>query len=506
MRLILLILSIAGLIAGCSSKEITFVPAPTIFHFASSASSILLGDNTVVTPLFSDGTGSIDQGVGAVTSGLSYAVSPSADAIYTLRVVNAAGAAATAELAVEVDNRPAAIRTFAAWPEQVGYGEASMLSWTIEGRARRLLLGGVSVLGRFFETIHPVRRQAFVLVSANAAGSDTRTVTVAARGLDLVAGNPDGYPGSADAIGSEARFRSPEGVAVDGSGNVFVADSGNHSIRKITSAGVVTTLAGLAGIDGSSDGTGREALFHFPTNLAVDDSGNIYVADFFNSTVRKVSAAGAVSTFAGKAGEIAAVDGPPWIARFRGPWGVAADRSGNVYVSDSLNHTVRKISAVAVTTIAGSAGVAGDIDGRGSDARFDFPSGIAVDDSGNVYVANGYGHTIRKIDPQGYVFTLAGFAYQPGNRDGTGTEARFHSPNGIAVDRAGNVFVADSGNSSIRKITPGGAVTTIAGSLRAEISLGPLPASLSFPAGMAITPAGDLIVTSQSLVLQITAP
>ena len=272
-----------------------------------------------------------------------------------------------------------------------------------------------------------------------------------------------GSAGSADGTGSAARFNGPYGVAVDGAGNVYDADSGSHTIRKITAAGVVTTLAGLAANVGSVDGTGSAARFRYPSGVAVDATGNVFVADHFNFTIREVTPAGVVTTLAGLAGVGGSTDGTGSAARFNGAYGVAADGAGNVYVADSGSHTIRKITpAGVVTTLAGLATISGSADGTGSAARFLNPNGIAADVAGNVYVADTFNHTIRKVTPAGVVTTLAGLAGSPGSVDGTGSAARFFDPNGIAVDGAGNLYVADTGNKSIRKITPAGVVSTYA--------------------------------------------
>jgi sugar lactone lactonase YvrE len=226
--------------------------------------------------------------------------------------------------------------------------------------------------------------------SLNGYATDAVTVTT-------IAGSA-GSSGSTDGTGSAARFNYPHGVAVDSSGNVYVADYWNHTIRKVTSAGVVTTLAGLAGNAGSADGTGSAARFDSPYGVAVDSSGNVYVADYGNSTIRKVTSAGVVTTLAGLAYNVGSTDGTGSAARFNYPRGVAVDSSGNVYVADYWNHTIRKVtSAGVVTTLAGLAGSSGSADGTGSAARFNGPSGVAVDSSTNVYVADQGNHTIRKI-------------------------------------------------------------------------------------------------------------
>jgi sugar lactone lactonase YvrE len=188
--------------------------------------------------------------------------------------------------------------------------------------------------------------------------------------------------------------------------------------------------------------------------VAVDSSGNVYVADYGNSTIRKVTPAGAVTTLAGLAGNPGSANGTGSNARFDSPFSVAVDSMGNVYVADSFNATIRKITpAGGVTTLAGLAGSPGSADGTGSAARFASPQGVAMDSLNNVYVADFYNDTIRKVTPAGVVTTLAGLAGNGGGADGTGNAARFSYPNGVAVDSAGNVYVADSGNNTIRKGT-----------------------------------------------------
>ena len=277
-------------------------------------------------------------------------------------------------------------------------------------------------------------------------------------------GRAGGVLGQRRRHGHHARFYYPYGVAVDSAGNVYVADTSNHTIRKVTPAGVVTTLAGLAGTSGSADGTGTNARFYYPCGVAVDSAGNVYVADTDNHTIRKVTPAGVVTTLAGLAGSYGSADGTGTDARFNHPYGVAVDSAGNVYVADTCNNTIRKVTpAGVVTTLAGLAGSCGSADGTGSTARFYHPCGVAVDSAGNVYVADTCNHTIRKVTPGGVVTTLAGLAGSAGSADGTGSDARFNYPSGVAVDSAGNVYVADTCNHTIRKVTPGGVVTTLAG-------------------------------------------
>jgi sugar lactone lactonase YvrE len=255
--------------------------------------------------------------------------------------------------------------------------------------------------------------------------------------------------GSADGTGTSARFSNPDGVAVDKAGNVYVADNFNDTIRKVTPAGVVTTVA-------------RQPCM----GMALDSAGNIYVVNQY-STICKVTPAGVVTMLAGLAGSVGSADGTGSAARFKLPNGVALDTNGNVYVADTYNYTIRKMTPVGtnwvVTTLAGLAGLAGSADGMGTAARFNEPNGVAVDNAGNLYVTDLKNHTIREVTPAGMVTTLAGLAGSYGSADGTGTAARFANPYGVAVDSAGNVYVTDSGNSTIRKVTPAGVVTTLAG-------------------------------------------
>jgi|CZKI01.1.fsa_nt_gi hypothetical protein len=306
-----------------------------------------------------------------------------------------------------------------------------------------------------------------------------------------------GVTGSADGTGAAAQFYGPEGVAVDGSGNVYVADHFNNTIRKIAPGGVVTTLAGTAGVTGSADGMGPAAQFNGPVGVAVDGGGNVYVADTLNYSVRKITSGGVVTTLAGTAGTPGSADGTGSAARFDRPLCAAVDGSGNVYVTDDNNNTVRKITPGGVTTtLAGTAGVRGSTDGTGPAAQFSSPAGIAVDGGGNVYVVDLYNCTIRKITPGGVTTTVAGAPGKAGSSDGTGPAAEFFEPFGVAVDGGGNLFVTTQEVSTVRKVTPGGVVTTIAGIVAYPGSadgIGPA-ARFEFPCGVAADGSGNVYV------------
>ncbi len=306
-----------------------------------------------------------------------------------------------------------------------------------------------------------------------------------------------GQFGSADGIGMATRFNRPSGVALDGAGNVFVADLGNHTIRKISPVNVVTTLAGAPGQSGSVDGIGTAARFTSPHDVALDSAGNIYVADLGNHTIRKVTPEGNVTTLAGTPGQSGSADGIGTVARFNFLLGLALDGDGNIYVADESSHTIRKITPTgAVTTIAGTPGQRGSVDGIGTAARFNGLGSAAIDSAGNIYVADLSSHTIRKITPQGVVSTLAGAAGQSGSADGTGTAARFNLPSGVALDSAGSIYVAEQLNYTIRKISPGGAVTTLAGAPGQSGSADGIGmvARLGGPIDVALDGAGNIYV------------
>lgn len=274
--------------------------------------------------------------------------------------------------------------------------------------------------------------------------------------------------GLVDATGTAARFNKPSGVAIDSAGSFYIADSANHCIRKITTAGVVTTFAGsTAGASGLVNATGTAARFNTPTGVAVDSAGNVYVADSLNMLIRRITSAGVVTTLAGGNGGVGPVDGTGAGAKFSQPQGITINTAGDLFVADTQHNAVRKVtSAGVVTTIAGSSsGNSGFEDGTSSAARFAQPIGIAVDSSDTVYLADTNNNAIRKITSGGVVTTIAGSQVgASGLANGSGTSARFTQPSGISLDSAGNLFITDSTNNSIRKITSAGVVSRVAGS------------------------------------------
>ncbi len=248
----------------------------------------------------------------------------------------------------------------------------------------------------------------------------------------------------ANGTGTVAAFAFPAGVAMDKSGNVYVADFGNAVIRKITSNAVVTTYAGT-GVAGSANGAATAATFNGPDGVAVDALGNVYVSDMVDNLIRKIDASGNVTTLAGS-GKATFANGTGTAASFNAPNGIAVDASGNVYVADLVNRLIREITPAGVVTTFAGGGVAG-ID-------FVAPAGVAVDANGNVYVADESTNLISMITQQGVSSTIAGSG-AAGFTNAVGTKASFNFPTGVAVDPNGNVFVVDRGNNAIRKISSG---------------------------------------------------
>lgn len=298
--------------------------------------------------------------------------------------------------------------------------------------------------------------------------------------------------GHEDGQGNVASFNSPSGIVFDASGNAYIGDQANNLIRKITPEGIVSTFAGSTS-SGSSDGQGTSARFFWPVGMAIDGSGNLYVADQINSLIRKISPDGWVSTFAGS-GLSTSTDGQGTNASFSGPQGVAVDDLGNVYVADSGNNLIRKITpAGLVSTLAGST-TQGFTDGQGTAARFSKPTGITIDADNNLYVADFSNNKIRKITATGMVSTLAGSGFL-GNTDGQGTSASFNNPSGVVADAKGNIYVADYENNMIRKITPAGIVTTLAGTTeRGSTDGNGASARFYWPYGIGINASGILHV------------
>ncbi|MBL9213126.1 MAG: hypothetical protein JNL92_21875 [Opitutaceae bacterium] len=304
-------------------------------------------------------------------------------------------------------------------------------------------------------------------------------------------------PGSTDGLGTAARFNQPNYLALDAGGNVFVTDTGNSVIRRITPAGVVSTYLGVPGANLYIDGAATLARFVAPMGITAVANGTLLITEVNSHTLRFVTATREVATAGGSTGLSGSIDAFLESARFFQPTGVVVDSNQNTFIADTANHTIRKVTlASAVTTIAGTAGQVGTTDGVGNAARFNRPRGLAIDRNDNLYVADSNNHTIRRITPAGVVTTIAGLGGFSGSNDGTATGARFNTPWGVAVDGGGTLYVADTGNHTVRRITPSGGVSTIGGAAgsagHAEGNTS--QARFSSPIGLAVDSAGTIYV------------
>ncbi|MCC3157174.1 SMP-30/gluconolactonase/LRE family protein [Hymenobacter sp. 15J16-1T3B] len=304
-------------------------------------------------------------------------------------------------------------------------------------------------------------------------------------------------PGYVNGPGSTAQFAAPQGVAVDAQGNIYVAEVGSAGVRKITPAGMVSTLSGGMG-QGWLDGALASARFYTPLDVAVDRLGNLYVADHGGHRIRKITST-TVSTLAGT-GVAGFADGPGATAQFNAPNGIAVDAQGVVYVSDSENYRIRKIMPDGtVSTLAGT-GQRGIEDGPASTAQFSSTQGLAVDAQGTVYVADVAAHRIRKILPNATVTTVAGTG-TVGWADGAASSAKFSGPRGVTLDAGGNLYVVDSNNNCIRKITPAGQVSTVAGTRAQGYADGPgATAQFDAPIDIAYGGSGTFYVSEWGLI------
>lgn len=304
---------------------------------------------------------------------------------------------------------------------------------------------------------------------------------------------------------AHARFHDPRGMAVDARGNVFVADYVDSVVRRLAPRGEVELVAGQVEQRDPADGPALQARFYSPECVAVAADGVLYVSDSGSETVRRIGRDGMVTTLAGALGVEGYADGPGPRARFNHPVGLGVDRHGAVFVADAYNATVRRIGPDgAVTTLAGTAGATGWRDGVGPSARFNTPVGLALDAAGNVYVSEYFNHTIRRIAPDRRVSTVAGSPGKAGFADGPAAQSRFRHPQSLAFAPDGSLIVADTGNSRVRRIVPGGEVQTLAGGSDGErVVPGPLPAELHAPYGVAALADGSVLVTGMNAILRI---
>ena len=309
---------------------------------------------------------------------------------------------------------------------------------------------------------------------------------------------------------AQARFHDPRGMARDAQGSVFVADYVNSVVRKLGTDGQVSIVAGQVEQRDARNGAALQARFYSPECVAVATDGTLFVSDSGSNTVRRIGRDGKVTTWAGKIDIEGFADGPGSKARFNHPVGLGVNAQGMVYVADAYNSTVRRISASGVvSTLAGSPGDTGWRDGQGATARFNTPVGLALDAQGNVLVSEYFNNVIRKITPSGAVSTLAGKPGKGGFADGKAADALFLHPQTLSLAPDGSLIVADTGNNRVRRIAPDGAVSTLAGNGEGEkVTLGALPGTLHQPYGVQALADGSVLVTSMNAILriQLTTP
>lgn len=375
------------------------------------------------------------------------------------------------------------IRAFAGLPRNLGDGGAatSALLWSPRG---------VSI------------DNAGNLYIADSGNGRIRKVTPDGT-ITTIAGVSAGFSGDGGpAAGALLSF--PTKVAVAPNGDLYVADSSNNRIRRITANGVISTVAGTgqAMFNGDTD-TATTATLSSPRDLAIDTSGNIYIADTNNTRIRRLTTQGRLTTVAGSGlFGLQGDDGPATRAALAGPRGVAVDATGNVYIADSLNNRIRKVTTDGnITTVAGgnNPGFSGD-GGQASFAQLNRPTSVAVDRNGNIFFADSLNNRVRRINPQGIITTIAGTSVNGFRGDnGPGTAAQLNSPEGVAVDAAGNVFIGDTENHRVRKVTPQGIITTVAGSDTGSGDNGPaVQARLFQPAGIALDASGNVYISDSN--------
>jgi len=319
------------------------------------------------------------------------------------------------------------------------------------------------------------------------------------RQVSLVAGT--GEAGFIDGPGINAQFNSPFGIVLDPAGNLYVADSRNHRIRKITPAGIVSTFAGT-GVPGFVDGPGINAQFNSPKGIEIDNLGNLFVTDTGNHSVRKITPAGVVSTIAGTGGSGFA-NGPGISSMFSSPFGIQIDGAGDLYIADNGNHRIRKITSAGIVSTAAGTGVSGYMEGPVATAQLRGPTDVRVNSSGELFIVDQGNNRIRKLNSAGNISTFAGSGVN-GTVDGIGVAAQFALPYRIESDADGNLYVSDI-SGQLRKINPSGVVTTLTNTITTGFSLGPIETAQIFIRDLTIdNNTGDFYTVGGNRVLKIS--
>ncbi len=352
------------------------------------------------------------------------------------------------------------------------------------------------------------------LYIADSGNNAIRKVSAGGVTSTIAGGGPNGYSGDGGPAAG-AHFFYPTGVAVDSRGNVYIADTLNNRIRKISTSGIITTIAGGASAGYSGDGgPATGALLNNPRGVAIDAKGNVLIADTGNYVVRKISSNGVISTVAGQgSGSYSGDGGPATSAYISQPWAVASDAGGNMYVADTGNSVIRKVDAAGViTTVAGDGFFSyGGDGGPATQAQFFDIAGLVVDPAGNLYLADSGNSAVRRIDAAGFVTALAGYGYYGYSGDGgPATSSTLNTPKGLALDTSGNLYIADTGNSVIRMVSPSGTINTVAGTGSASYSGdgGPAAAAgLNSPFGVAVDGARNLFIadTANNVIRKVSA-
>lgn len=511
-----------------ASAELTVtvnqIPKPVIQSFTASSRNISPGETSTLAWTVQNAVQlTLEASPGGntnVTGQNGYVVSPTVTTTYTLVAANSAGVEATSSpLTINVSSCPPPnIYSFAATPPSTSPGNTVSLNAVFDSGANGQSFTGTIDNGiGMVNSGDPVPSPAlsssttYTLTVTNGCGSkSTAAAQVPVGNIALYAGQTS--PGSSDGTTTSATFRSPQGMASDRNGSLYVADYGNNSIRMISASGDVNTIAGVPGSSGYQDGPALSALFNNPLGVAVDSAGNVYVADTGNNAIRVISG-GNVTTLAGTPPTSGYMDGTGTGAAFDNPSSIAIGSDGNLYVADRDNNVIRVVTtAGVVTTLAGPGPSAsnptgsGYADGTGKEALFNSPSGIVFNTDGNLYVTDSNNYVVRTVSLAGVVTTIAGQPMTSGSDDGSGDNASFGILRPIVADAFGTLYVGDTTNYTVRRLTflnDSWVVDTIIGTTH-QVSYnpnGPLPGKLNATAGMAIAPtAGNIYMTINNAV------